>query len=167
VINVSTGLTLGSVTLLGGLTPQDVIFNYTGTAGATVGVASPATPTQGIVLSLNAPVSNSANNLVLNGEIITGSAYSSSNGSDVQAVTTMPIIPESSTVAYFTLGPLSLFAVMLLTGRFSRRKQTVGGRSHDPPESVLDVVKIGLRREDRIQNLATPNSEPPTANRWA
>jgi hypothetical protein len=72
----------------------------------------------GIILDVNGSVSLT-NNDTLNGEIIAGGNVSLSNNSDVEVV---PTVPEPSTTAYFTLGPLSLAAVMLLHRRFSRRK---------------------------------------------
>jgi hypothetical protein len=62
----------------------------------------------------------------VNGEIISGNTITISNGSDVQVVPA-ETVPEASTAAYFTLGPLSLVAVMLLYRRFSRRKETING----------------------------------------
>jgi len=79
----------------------------------------------------------SGQNAVVNGEVISGQNITFSNGSEVEAVQT---VPEASTTAYFTLGPLSLVAVMLLHRRFSRRRRTVVRGCHDPPESVLGAV---------------------------
>jgi hypothetical protein len=78
------------------------------------------------------------NNDTINGELISGEQISLSNNSDVEVV---PTVPEASTAACFTLGPLSLAAVMLLHRRFSRRKQIVVRDSHDAPERVLGAVK--------------------------
>ena len=74
------------------------------------------------------------NNNTLNGEIISGNSISLQNNGDVQAIQT---VPEASTAAFFTLGPLTLVAVMLLHKRFSRRKQTVIRASHGPVEASL------------------------------
>jgi hypothetical protein len=146
VINVSSGITLGAAAILltGGLTPDNVIFNVTG-GNVSVTGTSPVAGTgvlNGIVMDLNGTVTISGSNDRVNGEIIAGQSILLTNGSDVEAVPT-PVVPEPSTAAYFTLGPLSLLAVMLLHRRFSRRKQAVVGGSHDPPESVLEVVKSG------------------------
>ncbi|PWT81526.1 MAG: hypothetical protein C5B58_09760 [Acidobacteria bacterium] len=128
VINVSgAGITLGAVQLIGGLTAANVIFNVTGgntsvTNGVTV---------NGILMDINGTVTLSGND-TLNGEIISGKNISLSGGSDVEVV-----LPEASTAAYFTLGPLILVAVMLLHRCFSRRKQAL---ARGPVEGVLDAV---------------------------
>jgi len=138
VINVSGNLTMGAVNLIG-VSPANVIFNVTGT-GNNISLQNnpPAPGFNGIFMDIGGNVSTATG--TLNGEIISGVNIQLNNGFDAQAIET---VPESSTVAYFTFGPLSLVAVMLLHRRFSRRKQAVVGRSHDPPESVLDVVKSG------------------------
>ena len=140
VINIPAGgITLGSASILltGGLTPANVIFNVTG--GQNVSLNGAGGVINGIVMDLAGMVSLTNNNTIF-GEVISGTSISMSNNSDVEAVQT---VPEASTTAFFTLGPLSLLAVVLLYRRFSRRKQAVVGRSHDPPESVLDVTKSG------------------------
>src|SRR5262249_44081917 len=107
-----------SISLVGGLTPANVIFNIL--HGDTVTDNSPGV-VNGIIMDINGAV-NFTNNDTLNGEIISGNNISLSNNSDVEVV---PTVPEASTTAYFTLGPLTVVAVMLLYSRFSRRKQTV------------------------------------------
>jgi hypothetical protein len=116
------------------MTANNVIFNVLN--GDTITDNSPGL-LNGILMDINGMVSLT-NNDTLNGEIISGNAISLSNNSDVEVV---PTVPEASTTAYFTLGPLSLAAVMLLHRRFSRRKQIVVRDSHDAPERVLGTVK--------------------------
>jgi hypothetical protein len=125
VINVTgrTNVTFDNISLVGGLTPANVIFNVEN--GDTITDNSPGT-LNGILMDINGSVSLT-NNDTLNGEIISGNAINLSNNSDVEVV---PTVPEASTTAYFTLGPLSLVAVMLLYRRFSRRKQTIVHDSH-------------------------------------
>jgi hypothetical protein len=144
VINVPDGgITLGvasQILLTGGLTPANVIFNVTnGVIGRNnVSVTGAGAVINGIVMDINGTVSLTGQGDTVNGEVISNEDISFSNGSDVEVAET---VPEASTTAYFTLGPLSLVAVMLLHRRFSRRKQTVVCGSRDPPESVLGAVK--------------------------
>ena len=137
VINVTgtSNVNFDNVSLVGGLTAANVIFNVLN--GDVVTDNSPDV-VNGIIMDINGMVSFT-NNDTLNGEIISGKAISLSNNSDVEVV---PTVPEASTAAYFTLGPLSLAAVMLLHRRFSRRKQTAVRGSHNPAESVLGAVKL-------------------------
>jgi len=130
VINVTgrTNVTFDNISLVGGLTPANVIFNVLN--GDTITDNSPGL-LNGILMDINGSVSFT-NNDTLNGEIISGNAINLSNNSDVEVV---PTVPEASTIAYFTLGPLSLAAVMLLHRRFSRRKQTAVRGSHNPAEA--------------------------------
>jgi hypothetical protein len=107
------------------LTPANVIFNVEN--GDTITDNSPGT-LNGILMDINGSVSLT-NGDTLNGEIISGNAINLSNNSDVEVV---PTVPEAPTTAYFTLGPLSLVAVMLLYRRFSRRKQAI---AHDSDRS--------------------------------
>jgi hypothetical protein len=115
------GITLNSSQLLvsGGLSSANVIYNVTG-SGANVSASGNGDLVDGILMDLNGM--ESINAVSVNGEVISSGNISLSNGGDVQVVET---VPEASTTAYFTLGPLSLIAVMLLHRRFSRRKQTV------------------------------------------
>ena len=129
VINVPNGgISLSnadSIVLTGGLTPANVIFNVSGLTGDTVSLNNNSV-INGIVMDLNNTV-NMNNAATINGEIIGGNNINMSNNAQVEVV-----VPEASTAAYFTLGPLSLVAVMLLHRRFSRRKQIVVSSSHDP-----------------------------------
>jgi hypothetical protein len=122
VINVTgTGnVTLGNVTLVGGLKASNVIFNVLN--GDTITDNSPDV-VNGTLMDIGGSISIT-NNDTINGELISGKQINLSNNSDVEVV---PTVPEASTTAYFTLGPLSLAAVMLLHRRFSRRKQTIVG----------------------------------------
>ena len=134
VINVSGNLNLGSVQLIGGLAPKDVIFNVTGpNNNIALGNESSGISTDGIFMDINGQVTLTNNN-TLNGEIISGNSISLQNNGDVQAIQT---VPEASTAACFTLGPLTLVAVMLLHKRFSRRKPAVVRASLDPVEASL------------------------------
>jgi hypothetical protein len=137
VINVTgtSNVSFANVSLVGGLTAANVIFNVLN--GDTVTDNSPDV-VNGIIMDINGTVSIT-NNDTINGEVISGKQISFSNNSDVEVV---PTVPEASTAAYFTLGPLSLAAVMLLHRRFSRRKQAVVRGSNDPAESVLGAVKL-------------------------
>jgi choice-of-anchor A domain-containing protein len=125
VINVTgtSNVNFSNVLLVGGLTAANVIFNVLN--GDTVTDNSPDV-INGIIMDISGTVSVT-NSDTINGEIISGNQISLSNNSDVQAV---PTVPEASTTTYFTLGPLSLAAVMLLYKRFSRRKQTIVHDSH-------------------------------------
>jgi hypothetical protein len=136
VINVTgtSNVTFDNISLVGGLTPANVIFNVEN--GDTITDNSPGL-LNGILMDIGGMVSLT-NSDTLNGEIISGNAINLSNNSDVEAV---PTVPEASTAAYFTLGPLSLIAVMLLYRRFSRRKQIVARDSRNAPERVLGAVK--------------------------
>ena len=120
VINVTgtSNVTFDNISLTGGLTAANLIFNVL--HGDTVTDNSPGR-VNGIIMDIGGSVSLTSND-TLNGEIISGNNISLSNNSDVEVVQT---VPEASTAAYFTLGPLSLAAVMLLHRRFSRRKQTL------------------------------------------
>jgi hypothetical protein len=146
VINIPDGgITLGvasQILLTGGLTPANVIFNLTNTiiGRNNVSVTGANAVINGIVMDLNGSVSLTGQGDVVNGEVISSQNISFTNGSDVEVV---EVVPEASTAAYFTLGPLSLVAVMLLHRRFLRRKQSVICGSHDPPESVPGAVKWG------------------------
>jgi len=128
VINVPNGgISLSnadSIVLTGGLTPANVIFNLTGT-GNNIALNNNSV-LNGIVMDLNSTVSLT-NSATIEGELISGQNISLSNNAQVEVV-----LPEASTVAYFTLGPLTLGSVMLLHRRFSRRKQIVVSSSHDP-----------------------------------
>ena len=137
VINVTgtSQVTLSNVSLVGGLTPANVIFNVLN--GDTVTDPNPDV-VNGTIMDINGSISIT-NNDTINGELISGKQISLSNNSDVEVV---PTVPEASTAAHFTLGPLSLAAVMLLHRRFSRRKQTVVRGSHDQAESVIGAVKL-------------------------
>jgi hypothetical protein len=125
VVNVTgtTSVTFDNISLIGGVTAANVIFNVLN--GDTITDNSPGL-LNGILMDVNGTVSL-ANNDTLNGEIISGKQISLSNNSDVEVV---PTVPEASITAYFTLGPLSLAAVMFLHRRFSRRKQTVLHDAH-------------------------------------
>jgi hypothetical protein len=125
VINVTgtSQVTLSNVILVGGLTANNVIFNVLN--GDTVTDPNPDM-VNGIIMDINGSIMIT-NKDTINGELISGKQISLSNNSDVEVV---PTAPEASTAAYFTLGPLSLAAVMLLHRRFSRRKQTVLHDSH-------------------------------------
>jgi hypothetical protein len=133
VINVTGGITFGNVNLIGGILATNVIFNVT---GGNISLTNAVT-VNGILMDINGTVSTGNTNTI-NGEIISGNSIALTGGSDVEVVETAP---EPSTTAYFTLGPLSVVAVMLLHRRFSRRKQTIGGCSHDPVEGVLGAAK--------------------------
>jgi hypothetical protein len=122
VINVNGPLNLDNVNLIGGLTANNVIFNVLN--GDTITDNSPDL-INGILMDISGAV-NITNGDTVNGEIISGNTITISNGSDVQVVPA-ETVPEASTAAYFTLGPLSLVAVMLLYRRFSRRKETIDG----------------------------------------
>jgi len=117
VINVTGTSTVNfsNVSLVGGLTAANVIFNVLN--GDSVTDNSPDV-VNGTIMDINGTVSIT-NNDTINGEIISGKQINLSNGSDVEVV---PTVPEASTAACFTLGPLSLAAVMLLHRRFSRRQ---------------------------------------------
>jgi hypothetical protein len=137
VINIPAGgIALGqaSIVLTGGITAANVIFNLTGLTADNVSMTGPGV-VNGIVMDLNGMVSLS-NNDTVNGEVISGNQISLNNNSDVEAVQT---VPEASTTAYYTLGPLSLVVVMLLYRRFSRRKQRFTRGPLDPVETVLDT----------------------------
>ena len=127
VINVTgtSNVSFANVSLVGGLTAANVIFNVLN--GDTITDNSPGV-VNGIIMDIGGMVSIT-NNDTVNGEIISGNQISLSNNSDVQAIQT---VPEASTAAYFTLGPLSLVAVMLLHRCFSRRKQTIARESNVP-----------------------------------
>ena len=132
VINIPDGgITLDSASILltGGLTAANVIFNLTNTIIGRNNVSVTGSPAviNGIVMDLNGSVSVTGQGDIVNGEVISSQNISFTNGSDVEVV---PTVPEASTTAYFTLGPLSLAAVMLLYRRFSRRKQTIVHDSH-------------------------------------
>jgi hypothetical protein len=123
VINVtgsgsSGGIQLGSSQILvsGGVTDANVILNVTG-SGANVSTNGSGDVFDGIVMDLNGTESFNAS--TVNGEVITSGNVEFSNGADVEVVQTTP---ELSAAAYFTLGPLTLIAVMLLRRRFSRRR---------------------------------------------
>ena len=111
----SGGISLGSAKILvgGGVTDTNVILNVTGSAN--VSTNGTGDVFDGIVMDLHGSVTLNA--ATVNGEVISNSAISLSNGSDVEVSG-----PEPSAAAYFTLGPLSLIAVMGLHHHFSRRK---------------------------------------------
>ena len=124
VINVtgsggSGGITLGSSQILvsGGVTDANVILNVTG-SGANVSTNGIGDVFDGIVMDLNG--SANFNAATVNGEVISGGNISFSNGGDVEVVGAEP-----SAAAYFTLGPLTLVAVILLRRHFSRGKARV------------------------------------------
>ena len=125
VINVTgtSNVTFDNISLAGGLTAANVIINVL--HGDTVTDNSPGT-VNGIIMDINGSVSLT-NNDTVNGEIISGNNISLSNNSDVEVVQT---VPEASTITYFTLGPLSLVAVMLVHRRFSRQQTEVRGSRH-------------------------------------
>jgi hypothetical protein len=105
----------------GGLSATDVLFNLTGTGGNNNVNMNNGATINAIVMDLNGSVALTNANTI-NGEIISNNDITLQTGSEVETV-----LPEASTVAYFTFGPLTLVAVMLLHRRFSRRKQTVTG----------------------------------------
>jgi hypothetical protein len=124
VINVtgagsSGGIQLGSSQILvsGGVTDANVILNVTG-SGANVSTNGTGDVFDGIVMDLHG--TESFNGSTVNGEVISNSNIEFSNGADVEVVQTTP---EPSTAVYFTLGPLTLIAVMQLCRRFSRRNK--------------------------------------------
>jgi hypothetical protein len=127
-----SGLNSAKILLSGGLTAANVIFNVTGT-GANVSTSGSGVVINGIVMDLHG--NESLNAATVNGEVISSGNIDLSGGGDVQVV-----MPEPSTAAYFTLGPLSLVVVMLLCRRFSRRKQAPARNCHDPPQSVLGAA---------------------------
>jgi hypothetical protein len=157
VINVigsgaSGGITLAGassdILLTGGITPANVIFNVVPAGPPTpANVVVQDSTVNGIIMDLTGNVTLTSTKglpgTLVNGEIISGGniTLDGTNGDNAQILVVAPGVPEPSAATYFTLGPLSLIAVMLLYRRFSCRKQAVAGRSHDPPESVLDVVK--------------------------
>jgi hypothetical protein len=117
VVNVTGAGTNGGITLNasqilvgGGVTDANVILNVIG-SGANVTASGNGDIVDGILMDLGGM--ESLNAVTVNGEVISGGAISLSNGGDVQVVPTGPIVPEPSVAAYFTLGPLSLMAVML------------------------------------------------------
>ena len=133
VINITpgsnNGVKLGSVGLIGTtpILPTNVIFNVVG-PNSGIGVSGPG-PGNGIILDVNALPNASqsldmalSGNSTWNGELIYSQNITLETANDVEAAGNLP---EASTTAYFTLGPLSLVAVMLLHRRFSRRKQAV------------------------------------------
>ena len=111
------GIQLGSSQILvsGGVTDANVILNVTG-SGANVSTNGTGDVFDGIVMDLHGTESFNAS--TVNGEVISSGNISFSNGADVEVVQTTP---EPSAAAYFTLGPLTLIAVMHLRRRFSRR----------------------------------------------
>jgi hypothetical protein len=116
-----------NILVAGGVTPANVIFNVVGGTGANVSVTD--STVNGIVMDLAGSVTLSAKsvNTTVNGEIISGQAIAL-DGTDKTAadVEVVAAVPEPSAATYFTLGPLSLIAVMLLRRHFSRRKQRAG-----------------------------------------
>ena len=112
------GITLGSSQILvsGGVTDANVILNVTG-SNANVSTNGSGDVFDGIVMDLNG--SGSFNAATINGEVIFSGNISFSNGGDVEVVSTAP---EPSAAAYFTLGPLTLIAVMRLRREFGRRR---------------------------------------------
>jgi len=136
VINVTGGgnLSIENVTLIGGLTPANVIFNVLNS-----GVVLDNNPDtiNGIIMDISGMV-DLTNNDTVNEEIISGNTIDLGNNSEVEVVQT---VPEASTAACFTVGPLSLVAVMLCYKRFACRKQMVVRGFHDPVEGVLGAAK--------------------------
>ena len=137
------GITLNAAQLLvgGGVNPADVIYNVVPSGllrGADVTTSGNGVVYDGIIMNLFR--NETFNAATVNGEAISNGNISFTNGGGVEVVAT---VPEASTTAYFTLGPLSLVAVMLLHRRFLRRKQSVVRCSRDPPESILGAVKWG------------------------
>jgi hypothetical protein len=130
VVNVtgSAGMTLNSASILlgGGLTAANVIFNVT-TTGANVSASGSGVVINGIVMDLNG--NENLNGATVNGEVTSGGQIVLGGGGDVEVV---PTVPEPSAAAYFTLGPLSLIAVLLLQNRSSRRKRISARISHVP-----------------------------------
>ena len=106
--------------MIGGLTPANVIFNVLNS-----GVVLDNNPDtiNGIIMDISGMVAL-ANNDTVNGEIISGNTISLGNNNEVEVVPTETVF-EASITAYFTLGPLSLVAVMLLYRRFSRLERGV------------------------------------------
>jgi hypothetical protein len=154
VINVtgsgaSGGISLAGVNsnilVAGGVTPANVMLNVVGGSGANVSITD--STVDGIVMDLAGSVTLSANKgatgTIVNGEIISGQNITlDGTAAEFAAVNVVvPGVPEPSAATYFTLGPVSLIAVMLLHRRLSRRKRTIVPDSHDPPESVLGAVK--------------------------
>jgi hypothetical protein len=147
VVNITGNGNSGGITLMdaaqllvaGGVTPANVIYNVVPSGllrGANVTTSGNGVVYDGIIMDLFGD--EMFNAATVNGEAISNGNIAFSNGGGVEVVAT---VPEASTVAYFTLGPLSLVAMMLLHRRFLRRKQSVVRCSHDPPESVLGAVK--------------------------
>jgi hypothetical protein len=112
-----------------------VILNETTNTKVTVTTTGQV---NGIFLAVQGNAGMTLDNSSINGEVIAAGDISMKGGADVEVVAG---VPEPSAAAYFTLGPLSLIAVMLLQRRFSRRKRTIVRGSYDPPESVLGTVK--------------------------
>jgi hypothetical protein len=112
------GITLDAAKILlsGGLTAANVIFNVTG--NAPVLVSGNGVVINGIVMDLHG--NEKLDGATVNGEIILSGDISMVNGGDVEVV---PVVPEPSAAAYFTLGPLTLIAVMLLHSYFSGRSK--------------------------------------------
>jgi len=130
VVNVtgSAGMTLNSASILlsGGLTAANVIFSVT-TTGANVSTSGSGVVINGIVMDLNG--NENLNGATVVGEVISGGQIVLGGGGDVEVV---PTVPEPSAAAYFTLGPPSLIAVLLLQNRSSRRKRISARISHVP-----------------------------------
>jgi hypothetical protein len=108
------GITLNAAQLLvaGGVTPVNVIYNVVpsnGLRGANVTTSGNGVVYDGIIMNLNGD--ETFNAPTVNGEAISNGNISFTNGGGVEVVAT---VPEASTIAYFTLGPLSLVAMMLL-----------------------------------------------------
>jgi hypothetical protein len=138
VINVSSTLSLAAssqLLLAGGVTPANVILNET--TNTPIVVTTTGT-VNGIFMGVVGNAGMDLDNSSINGEVISNGPISMKGAADVEVVAG---VPEPSAAAYFTLGPLTLIAVMLLHRRFSRRKRTIVRGSYDPPESVLGTVK--------------------------
>jgi hypothetical protein len=152
VINVtgsgaSGGITLAGassdILLTGGITPANVIFNVVPATGTeNVSVTDSTVNATVMDLTGNVTLTSKSANATVNGEVISGGAITLMGGDKgVADVEVVAGVLEPSAAAYFTLGPVSLIAVMLLHRRFSRRKRTIVRGSHDPPESLLGTVK--------------------------
>ena len=109
-------------------------------------------------MDLGGSVTLSGQNAVVNGEVISGQNITFNNGSEVEAVQT---VPEASTTAYFTLGPLSLVAVSCCTDAFRAgdgRLFAVVTTRQKASSAPCDMVLIQKTEAGRT------HSEPRTRN---
>src|ERR1700722_13081175 len=120
VINIDNGTTNesinGAITLTGGITASQVLFNFVGTGGELGGAANDAIA-NGIFLAPDMKVN--LNSVTIDGEVIGGGGRTSNNDFSIVSNAFVIAVPEPGTLPMLGMGLLGLTVVGIARRRFN------------------------------------------------